>query len=71
MSCGIVIVVSLPIDVVVLLDDVMLPVMLVSLLAVIVSSYISPVVVVSPLSKIRVAIEPLAENVSPPWGVCA
>jgi hypothetical protein len=37
----------------------------VSLLAVVVSS-VSLIVVVSPVSKIRVAIEPLAENVSPP-----
>ena len=40
--------------------------MLVSLLVVIVSSCISLVVVVSPISKIRAAIEPRAENVSPP-----
>jgi hypothetical protein len=62
--CGIIVVLSLINDVV-LLEVVMLPVMFVSLLAVVVFS-ISLDVVVSPVSKIRVAIEPLAENVSPP-----
>lgn len=58
MTCGII--------VVVLPDVVIFPVMLVSLLAVVVSFSASPVVVVSPVSKIKVAIEPLAENVPPP-----
>jgi hypothetical protein len=59
--CGSVIVVLSPSDVVVL------PVMLVSLPPLVVVSFCtSLVVVVSPVSKIRVAIEPLAENVSAP-----
>jgi hypothetical protein len=70
MICGSVSVVSLPVDVslpVVMFPVVMFPVMLVSLLAVVVVSFsTSLVVVISPVSKIRLAIEPLAENVSPP-----
>jgi hypothetical protein len=58
-------VVSLPVDSVALLEVVMFPVMLVSLLAVVVSLLDSLDVVVSPRSKIRAAMEPLAENVSP------
>jgi hypothetical protein len=67
MVCGSVIVVLSSDDVVALSDVVRFPVRLVSLSSVIVVSFCnSLVVVVSPVSKIRLAIEPLAENVSPP-----
>ena len=60
-TCGIIVV--LP-DTVTLPDAVKLPVVPVSLLATVVFSA-SLVVVTSPMSKIREAIEPLAENVPP------
>jgi hypothetical protein len=60
-TCGIIVV--LP-DMVALPDAVRFPVVPVSLLAVVVFSA-SLVVVTSPMSKIREAIEPLAENVPP------
>src|SRR5690606_21882487 len=62
MTCGIIVVVSLP-------DVVMFPVMSVSfpvpVVVVVVSFSASLVVIVSPVSKIKVAIEPIAENVPP------